>query len=178
MKRIPGGPYRLQFNRDFTFKHATEILSYLGDLGISDVYASPLFQAGPESTHGYDTCSYGKLNPNLGSDQDFDQFTQALKKRGMDLLLDVVPNHMSATMLNAWWLDVLRNRQKSTYAKFFDIDWTPNNPALHGKVLLPVLEDHYGKVLESGKLRLTFEGDEFYISYYDRKLPVNPATIA
>ncbi|HWD93630.1 MAG TPA: malto-oligosyltrehalose synthase [Verrucomicrobiae bacterium] len=178
MKRIPGATYRLQFNRDFTFRHAGEILDYLDDLGISDVYASPLFQAAPDSTHGYDTCCYGKLNPNLGSNEDFDRFTQALKDRGMGLLLDVVPNHMSATTSNAWWLDVLRNGRESAYAEFFDIDWRPHNPALHDKVLLPVLEDYYGKVLESGKLRLKFQGGEFFISYYDRTFPVNSVTIS
>ncbi|HEX4263618.1 MAG TPA: malto-oligosyltrehalose synthase [Verrucomicrobiae bacterium] len=177
MKRIPGATYRLQFNRDFTFRHASEILSYLSDLGISDVYASPLFQAGPESTHGYDTCCYGKLNPNLGTDEDFERFTTALKDHKMGLLLDVVPNHMSATTSNAWWLDVLRNGRESEFAKFFDIDWSPNNPTLKNKVLLSVLEDHYGKVLESGKLQLAFMDGEFFISYYDRNFPVNGATL-
>ncbi|HEY2081985.1 MAG TPA: malto-oligosyltrehalose synthase [Verrucomicrobiae bacterium] len=177
MKRIPCATYRLQFNRDFTFQRAGEILDYLGDLGVSDVYASPLFEAGPESTHGYDTCCFGKLNPNLGSAEDFERFCKALNDRGFGLLFDLVPNHMSATTSNAWWLGVLRNGPDSAYAKFFDIDWRPNNPTLQGKVLLPVLEDHYGTVLESGKLRLTFQDGEFFISYYDRNFPVNRATM-
>src|SRR3954464_13135329 len=98
MKRIPCATYRLQFNGDFMFKQAIEILDYLHELGISDVYASPLFQAGPESTHGYDTCCFEKLNPNIGVEEDFARFGEALKERGMGLLLDIVPNHMSATL--------------------------------------------------------------------------------
>ena len=177
MKRIPCATYRLQFNREFTFRQAEEILDYLGDLGITDVYASPLFEAGPDSTHGYDTCNFAKINPNLGSSADFDRLTGELKKRGLGMLLDVVPNHMSATLSNAWWRDVLENGRESAYAKFFDVDWRSNNPSLHDKVLLPVLEDHYGKVLESGKLRLTFRDGKFFIAYYDRNFPVNQATV-
>ena len=178
MKRIPCATYRLQFNRDFTFQQAREILDYLTELGISDLYASPLFQAGPQSTHGYDTCCFGNINPNLGSAEDFDRLTSAVKERGMGLLLDVVPNHMSATLSNDWWVDVLENGRASPYAGFFDIDWRPGNPALHDKVLLPVLEDHYAKVLENGKLRLTPEGGKFFISYYDRNFPVNRVSLA
>jgi len=178
VKRIPCATYRLQFNRDFTFPQAREILDYLADLGISDLYASPLFEAGPQSTHGYDTCCFGKINPNLGSAEDFDRLTSALNERGMGLLLDVVPNHMSATLANAWWRDVLENGRASPYAEFFDIDWRPGNPALHDKVLLPVLEDDYAKVLENGKLRLTHEGGKFFIAYYDRNFPVNLASLA
>ena len=88
------------------------------------------FEAAPESTHGYDTCCFGKINPNLGSAEDFDRFTGVLKERGLGLLLDLVPNHMSATLSNAWWLDVLENGRESPYARFFDIDWRPANPAL------------------------------------------------
>jgi len=177
MKRIPCATYRLQFNRGFTFQQAEGILDYLGELGVTDIYASPLFEAGPQSTHGYDTCCFGKINPNLGSVADFERFTAALKKRGLGMLLDVVPNHMSATLSNPWWLDVLEKGRESAYAQFFDIDWQPNNPALRNKVLVPVLEDHYGKVLESGKLRLTFQDGKFLIAYHDRNFPVNRATI-
>src|SRR6185437_205645 len=120
---------------------------------------------------------FGTINSNLGSAEDFERFTAALKERGLGLLLDLVPNHMSATLSNAWWFDVLENGRESRYARFFDIDWRPPNPALHDKVLLPVLEDDYGKVLESGKLRLTCEGGNFFIAYYERKFPVSAASI-
>jgi (1->4)-alpha-D-glucan 1-alpha-D-glucosylmutase len=177
MKRIPCATYRLQFNRGLTFRQAREILDYLRELGISDIYASPLFQAGPESTHGYDTCSFAKINSNLGSTGDFERFAAELKNRGMGLLLDLVPNHMSATLANPWWVDVLENGRESRYARFFDIDWQPPNPALYDKVLLPVLEDDYRKVLESGKLRLVFGNGKFFIAYYDRNFPVSPRSI-
>jgi (1->4)-alpha-D-glucan 1-alpha-D-glucosylmutase len=176
MKRIPCATYRLQFNREFTFRRAREILDYLCDLGISDLYASPLFQAGPESTHGYDTCCF-KINSNLGTEGDFNQLADDLKARGFGLLLDVVPNHMSATLSNPWWFDVLENGCESRYAGFFDVDWEPVNSALRDKILLPVLEDHYGKVLESGKLKLSFGEGKFFISYYDRNFPVSRATL-
>ncbi len=178
MKRITRATYRQQFNRDFTFRQANEILDYLRELGVSDVYASPLFQAAPESTHGYDTCCFGKINPNLGSAEEFDRFTGVLKERGFGLLLDLVPNHMSATLSNPWWFDVLQNGRESPYARFFDIDWRPANPALHDKVLLPVLEDRYWKVLESGKLKLICQDGKLFIAYHDRNFPVSLATDA
>jgi len=178
MKRIPSATYRLQFNSGFTFPQARAIQDYLRDLGISDVYASPLFQAGPESTHGYDTCCFGKINPNIGSTQDFERFTVELKARNLGLLLDLVPNHMSATLSNPWWFDVLENGRDSQYAHFFDIDWNSKNPTLRDKVLLPVLEDEYRKVLEAGKLRLVRENGKFFIAYYERKFPVNAQSLA
>src|SRR4051812_26864019 len=153
MKHIPLATYRLQFNRSFTFRQATTILEYLQDLGISDVYASPLFEAGDESTHGYDVCCFGRINRGIGNAEDFESFTAALRGRQLGLLLDIVPNHMSATTANDWWCDVLELGRQSRFANFFDIDWKPAELTLHNKVLVPVLEDHYGKVLESGKLR-------------------------
>lgn len=177
MKRIPCATYRLQFNGDFTFQQAGEILDYLPELGISDVYASPLFEAGPQSTHGYDTCCFNKLNSGLGSDEDFEQFTKDLQERHLGLLLDFVPNHMSATLSNPWWRDVLENGRESPYASFFDIDWQPQHPDLRNKVLLPVLEDHYDKVLESGKLSLANQDGKFFVAYYERDFPINAQTL-
>ncbi len=176
-KRAPRATYRLQFNREFTFAQAAEAAVYLHDLGISDVYASPLFQAGPDSTHGYDICCFGRLNPNLGGPEDFERFTTALKELRLGLLLDMVPNHMGAALSNAWWLDVLENGRGSRYAGFFDIDWDSPHAGLKHKVLLPVLEDHFGRVLEDGKLRLVFERGKFFIAYHDRNFPVNAATL-
>ncbi|MGN6641847.1 MAG: malto-oligosyltrehalose synthase, partial [Verrucomicrobiota bacterium] len=177
-KCLPSATYRLQFNRDFTFQQAVEIADYLTDLGISTVYASPLFQAGPESTHGYDVCSFSKISANLGGESAFERFTERLRELKLGLLLDVVPNHMGAVLSNDWWRDVLENGRHSPYAEFFDINWTPPDPSLRNKILLPVLEDHYVRVLESGKLRLEFQSGKFFIGYYDRKFPVAPATLA
>ena len=178
MKRIPSATYRLQFNREFTFEQARAILDYLRELGVSDVYASPLFQAGPQSTHGYDTCCFGKINPNIGSTEDFNRFAGDLKERGLGLLLDLVPNHMSATLSNPWWVDVLENGRESRFAHFFDVNWNAENPALRGKVLLPVLEDEYRKVLEAGKLQFVRDNGKCFIAYYERKFPVNPQSLA
>ncbi len=176
-ERFPGATYRFQFNRAFTFAQATELLDYLQQLGITDVYASPLLQAGPDSTHGYDICCFGTLNPNLGSQQDFETFHRKRKELGLGLLLDMVPNHMGAVLSNAWWLDVLEHGSQSRYAEFFDINWNPSNLALKNKVLIPTLGDHYSAVLERGELKLDFADGRFWISYFDRRFPVNQSTV-
>lgn len=173
-KRIPGATYRLQFNRDFTFAQAREIADYLHDLGITDCYGSPLFKACPQSTHGYDVCDFNQLNPTLGTTEDFEQFVACLHELDMGLLLDMVPNHMSTSMSNRWWFDVLENGPASKYAKWFDVDWQ----WFEGKILLPVLEDHFEAVLTAGKLRLVFEGERFFIAYHDHRLPLSPISRA
>ena len=176
-KRIPRATYRVQFHKGFTFRDAEALVPYLDALGISDLYASPIFKAVPGSMHGYDVCDPRVLNPELGTPEDFICLTDALRERGMGLLLDVVPNHMGiASVCNAWWMDVLERGRESEYAAFFDIDWQPAKPQLRGKVLLPILEDQYGVVLESGKLALVYEGGKFWLRYGERRLPVAPET--
>jgi (1->4)-alpha-D-glucan 1-alpha-D-glucosylmutase len=180
MKRtssIPLSTYRLQLNREFTFAQATAIVPYLSALGVSHCYISPILKARPGSMHGYDIVDHNSLNPEIGSPEEFDRFVATLHDHNMGLILDIVPNHMGVMGSdNAWWLDVLENGEASIYACFFDIDWRPLKEELHGKVLLPVLHDHYGAVLESGELKLTFHPDrgEFNIAYYDHRFPVNP----
>jgi (1->4)-alpha-D-glucan 1-alpha-D-glucosylmutase len=175
--KIPTATYRLQFNRAFTFAGTNEIVPYLYDLGVSDAYASPIFKAGAGSTHGYDVVDHGQLEPALGGAEEFDKFSAALKARDMGLILDIVPNHMGiAESSNAWWMDVLENGPSSRYASYFDIDWRPVNPHLENKVLLPILEDQYGIVLEDGKLRLAYENGAFFIVYYETRLPLAPRT--
>jgi len=175
--RIPTATYRFQFHKDFRFADAAELIDYLYDLGISDVYASPIFKARAGSMHGYDVVDHSQLDPALGSEADFEVFTSALRTRGLGLILDIVPNHMGITdTSNAWWMDVLENGPSSSYASYFDIDWQPVNPHLENKVLLPILEDQYGNVLEDGKLRLTYEDGGFFIYYHDAKLPIAPGT--
>jgi (1->4)-alpha-D-glucan 1-alpha-D-glucosylmutase len=174
-RRIPRATYRLQFNRNFTFRDARELVPYLYDLGISDCYASPLFKARPESDHGYDICDHSRLNPSLGTEQEFEAFSAALQSHDMGLILDMVPNHMGiGHESNLWWMDLLENGPSSKYASYFDIDWHPGKHGLENKLLLPLLEDQYGKVLESGKLQLKYENGAFFIYYYDIKLPVAP----
>lgn len=175
LRRVPLATYRLQLNRDFTFRDAHALVSYLHDLGISDLYTSPFLKARSDSSHGYDVCDHSQLNPALGTEEDFEALTTELRDRGMGLILDMVPNHMGiGDESNSWWMDVLENGPSSVYARYFDVDWHPVRPELHNKVLLPILEDQYGKVLESGKFRLSYEDGAFFIHYYQNKLPVAP----
>jgi (1->4)-alpha-D-glucan 1-alpha-D-glucosylmutase len=176
-RRTPSATYRLQLNRGFTFSDARDLVPYLRELGVSDCYASPVFLACAGSSHGYDVCDHARLNPELGGEPEFDRFAEALRSNGMGLILDVVPNHMGvAGAANAWWADVLENGPGSAYAPFFDIDWRPVNPDLENKVLLPLLEDQYGRVLEAGKIRLGYEDGAFFLGYHETRLPVAPCT--
>lgn len=173
--RVPRATYRLQLNRDFTFAQARAIISYLDALGISDMYTSPLFRARPESTHGYDIANHNEINPVLGGAAEFGLLSGELQARTMGLLLDIVPNHMGiGESSNEWWMDVLENGPASIYAPFFDIDWQPVTRELEYKVLLPILGQQYGRVLENGELKLSYGGGIFQINYYAHCLPVNP----
>src|SRR5213594_3806348 len=156
--RIPTCTYRLQFNRWFTFSQARQIVSYLGALGVSDVYASPYFQASPDSLHGYDITDHNKLNEAIGSRADHDAWAAELRAHSMGQILDFVPNHVGiADSRNQWWMDVLENGPSSRYAPYFDIDWQPRKFDLRDKVLLPILSDQYGRVLERGEFQVRFE---------------------
>ncbi|PYL08236.1 MAG: malto-oligosyltrehalose synthase, partial [Verrucomicrobia bacterium] len=156
--RIPVCTYRLQLNRRFTFAQAREIVPYLHALGVSDVYASPYFQASADSLHGYDITDHNKLNAAIGSRDKYDAWIAELHAHDMGQVLDFVPNHMGITEpLNTWWMDVLENGPSSPYAKYFDIDWRPLKSELHDRVLLPILGDQYGRVLERGELKVHFD---------------------
>jgi (1->4)-alpha-D-glucan 1-alpha-D-glucosylmutase len=175
--RIPIATYRLQFNGEFTFRKATDIVPYLQKLGISDIYSSPFFRARPGSSHGYDVTNHNELNPAIGSQEEFDAMVAALHERGMGQIADFVPNHMGITdPTNEWWMDVLENGPSSAYAPFFDIDWDPIKEQLRNKVLLPILGDQYGRVLENGEFHLQMEEGAFYITYFNWVLPLNPRT--
>jgi (1->4)-alpha-D-glucan 1-alpha-D-glucosylmutase len=175
--RIPSSTYRLQFNRWFTFTQAREIVPYLHALGVTDAYASPYFQASAESLHGYDITDHNKLNPAIGSREDYDSWIANLHAHSMGQVLDFVPNHVGiAEPLNEWWMDVLENGPSSRYAPYFDIDWHPLKSDLHDKVLLPILSDQYGRVLERGELQVRFEEGTFCLLYGSRKLPIAPGT--
>ncbi|MCW5782307.1 MAG: malto-oligosyltrehalose synthase [Nitrospirales bacterium] len=174
---IPLSTYRLQFNASFTFQDASRILPYLSQLGITDCYASPYLKATPGSTHGYDVVDPTELNPEIGTEADYQAFIQALHQHGMGQILDVVPNHMGiAASTNLWWQDVLENGPSSHYATFFDIDWTPVKPELENKVLLPILGDQYGIVLENQEITLHYDDGQFFLTYYENRLPIDPCT--
>jgi (1->4)-alpha-D-glucan 1-alpha-D-glucosylmutase len=175
--RIPTSTYRLQFNRQFTFAQAREIVPYLDALGISDCYASPYFQARAESLHGYDITDHNKLNTAIGSRAEYDAWIADLHAHGMGQIVDFVPNHMGiGEPLNQWWMDVLENGPSSLYAPYFDIQWKPLKSDLQDKVLLPILGDQYGCVLERGELKVHFDAGAFYLRYYDHEFPIAPGT--
>lgn len=177
LPRIPSATYRLQFNRKFTFNQAREIVPYLHDLGISDCYSSPFFEAAPDSTHGYDISNHNNFNPSIGSREDFQALVEELRRHDMGQVSDFVPNHMGiASANNKWWMDVLENGPASRFASYFDIDWHPLKKELENKVLLAILGDQYGRVLERGELRLSFKEGAFSLHYYDFVLPIAPCS--
>ena len=155
-------------------------MPYLHALGITHCYASPFLQAQAGSTHGYDITNHEALNPEIGTDADYDALCQALQAHGMGQILDIVPNHMGITgNANAWWRDVLENGQASPYAGFFDIAWYASpRVELHGKVLLPTLGQSYGEALESQEIRLAYAAGAFTIHYFDHSFPVTPRSYA
>jgi (1->4)-alpha-D-glucan 1-alpha-D-glucosylmutase len=174
---IPRATYRLQLHFGFRFADAADLAPYLAALGVSHCYCSPYLKARPGSTHGYDIVDHNALNPEIGERADFEAFCEALEGNGLGQILDIVPNHMAVMGRdNAWWLDVLENGPASNYAPFFDIDWHPIKDELRGKVLLPVLGDHYGNVLDHGELKLGFDDDagSFAVDYYEHRFPLDP----
>ncbi len=175
---VPRATYRLQLHRGFRFVDALAIVPYLDRLGVSHVYCSPVLRSRPGSAHGYDVVDHGELDPELGTAAEFDALVDALRARGMGVVLDVVPNHMAVLGVdNAWWLDVLEHGRASPWAQWFDIDWAASDPALHGRVLLPILGDHYGVALERGELRPRFDAPagRFAIRVGEHDLPVDPS---
>ena len=173
----PRATYRLQFHADFPLSAAAPIVAYLHELGVSELYASPLLTARPGSQHGYDITDHSSISPDLGGEATLIELSDALRAQGLGLVLDVVPNHMGiGDPRNSWWTDVLENGSGSVYAAYFDIDWDPLPAALRGKVLLPVLGDQYGDVLERGELRLSYADGAFSLSYWDKRFPIAPRT--
>jgi (1->4)-alpha-D-glucan 1-alpha-D-glucosylmutase len=171
----PSSTYRLQLNSTFTFDHAREIVDYLADLGIGACYVSPILKARAGSQHGYDVIDHSSLNPEIGSMDALQSFVERLKESGMGLILDIVPNHMCvADLSNYQWFDVLENGPSSPQARFFDIDWSPPREDLANKVLLPILGDQYGRVLENQQIRIDYVSGSFLARYYGTALPIAP----
>jgi (1->4)-alpha-D-glucan 1-alpha-D-glucosylmutase len=168
--------YRLQFNKDFTFRDATKLLDYFSELGITHIYASPILRSHAGSTHGYDVIDPTRLNPELGTEADFFSLQTELRNRGMGLVLDIVPNHMSASSENSWWMDVLEHGPESAYASYFDVDWHPPSRSLDSKILLPVLGRPFAEVLEGKEFKLIFSEGRLFIQYFDSLFPLAPKT--
>ncbi|MGH2381697.1 MAG: malto-oligosyltrehalose synthase [Candidatus Limnocylindria bacterium] len=165
--RVPRATYRVQMHAGFTLDDALSIVPYLAELGISHLYTSPLLQAAPGSTHGYDVVDPGRVNDELGGAAAFERLTDALRAHGMGLILDIVPNHMAiSSELNRWWWDVLELGPASRYASWFDVDWTP------GHVLLPVLGDD-----GNDAIRLVRDAEGVVIQHAGRRYPLAPGTL-
>src|SRR6201994_4365199 len=177
MLRIPSSTYRLQLHKDFTFDDAAGIADYLRALGGSHVYCSPYLQAAPGSMHGYDVVSHQTVNRELGGAEAHDRFCTKLGEAGLGQVLDIVPNHMSLGKENRYWWDVLENGTSSRYASFFDIDWQPQEERLRDKVLVPILGDQYGKVLQSGGIKVVRRGNRFQVECSGQTLPTSPTTL-
>jgi len=177
VNRYPLSTYRIQLNSHFGFDDAAKIVPYLEELGIDYLYSSPSLQAAPGSTHGYDVVDHSKVSRELGGDRAFDRMCDALDRSKMGQMLDIVPNHMAIDRENPWWWDVLENGPSSAYAEFFDVDWEPPERRIHNTLLMPVLEDQYGILLEAGKLKVVREGGNFEVRNGDRVFPVAPRSL-
>lgn len=168
---------RLQLYADFTFSDAARLVPYLVQMGISHVYLSPILTARAGSIHGYDVVDPTTVNPELGGEAGLRDFVSVLRKAGLGLIVDIVPNHMAVGGSdNPWWTDLLRNGRASRYATYFDVDWESGNPRLHDKVLAPFLGKPYGDVLDAGELELAHAASgEPVIRYFESEFPVGPA---
>jgi (1->4)-alpha-D-glucan 1-alpha-D-glucosylmutase len=180
--RIPAATYRIQFEPRFGFRKGKSVVSYLKKLGISDIYASPIFRARPGSTHGYDVVDPLELNPDLGSEEDFAALADKVLQEEIGWLQDIVPNHMAFDAHNPFLADVLENGPNSRYYRFFDIDWEHYYETIRGKVLIPFLSSFYGEALEQGEIRLDFDHEGFHVIYGPLRFPIRlesyPAIIA
>ncbi len=167
---------RLQVNAEQALADVHRLVDYLERLGVSHLYLSPVLRARSGSTHGYDVADSSTLNPELGTDEDWRALSRELRRRGMGILLDIVPNHMGIGSENPYWTDVLTHGQAAHYAHWFDIDWEPPQRALRGRVLVPVLGDEIHEVLERDELVLAWTGDRITVRYFEHVFPIDPAT--
>jgi len=176
-RRPPRATYRVQLNREFTFNDAARIVPYLARLGISHLYTSPILKARPGSMHGYDVVDHTVLNPELGSQADFERLVALLHEHEMGLIVDIVPNHLGIMGCdNEWWLDLLENGPAAQAARNFDVDWHPNRASLRNRVLVPILGGPFGAVLESGDLKVEFDAERgsFRVRYFEHCFPIDP----
>ncbi|MDQ6691821.1 MAG: malto-oligosyltrehalose synthase, partial [Candidatus Dormibacteraeota bacterium] len=174
---VPGSTYRLQLHGGFPFAAAAAVAAYLEALGLTHVYCSPYLQAAPGSNHGYDVTDHASVNRELGGAPAHADFSRTLREHGLGQVLDIVPNHMSiASRENSWWWDVLRHGRRSRFADHFDVDWDSPEAKLRDKVLVPILGDHYGRVLRSDDLRIEADSDGLVVRYFEHALPIDPQT--
>jgi (1->4)-alpha-D-glucan 1-alpha-D-glucosylmutase len=175
----PRATYRLQLGPGFGFDEAAGVVGYLAELGVSHVYLSPVLQAAPGSTHGYDVVDHSRVSEALGGLEAHGRLVEAIRGAGLGQVLDIVPNHMAISgPENRWWWDVLENGPSSRWAGHFDVTWDPPEEKLRNTVVLPILGDHYGRVLDRGEIGLERDGATFTVRYFDHTLPVDPRSLA
>jgi len=175
----PVATYRIQLRPGFGFDRAAELAGYLKELGVSHVFTSPYLQAAEGSTHGYDVVDPTRVNRELGGEQAHERMCRTFQHAGLGHMIDMVPNHMAiAGRQNPWWWDVLENGPSSRYATFFDVDWEASEERWPNKVLLPVLGDHYGRILEDGQLQISHQEGIFVLHYHEHSFPIDPSSLA
>lgn len=176
---VPAATYRLQLRKEFPFGEASRLVPYLHGLGISHCYLSPVVMSAPGSTHGYDVNDYHRIDTDLGGRTGFEEFAAHVRAHDMGILLDFVPNHMGIQgTSNRWWQDVLECGPSSPHADFFDIDWEEHDGADRARVLVPILDDQYGVVLEAGRFSIRFDPARgtLAVHYEDLRFPLSPAS--
>ena len=179
MKHAILSTYRIQLNPDFDFAAASEQADYFRSLGVSHVYCSPYLQAARGSQHGYDVVDHAHVNEELGGEAGHEAFCRQLAEAGLGQIVDIVPNHMAVSgPENRWWWDVLENGPSSRYADYFDVDWEYPQGSRANQVLLPILGNHFGRILESGEIRIERDGGMFFARYYDHLFPIDPRSLS
>ncbi|MFW6115070.1 MAG: malto-oligosyltrehalose synthase [Thermodesulfobacteriota bacterium] len=178
MTEIPIATYRIQFNPSFTFTEAAAIVPYLDDLGVSDLYASPIFKSRQGSVHGYDVVDMNQINPDIGGMEGFVALTQLLRDKKMGWLQDVIPNHMAYDYENGMLMDVLENGGRSPYYRFFDIEWEHPYESIRGRLLAPFLGKFFGEALEQGEINLQYDRPGFKITYFGLTFPLKTESCA
>ncbi|EKD83061.1 MAG: hypothetical protein ACD_39C00909G0002 [uncultured bacterium] len=178
MKFYPKATYRLQMHSRFNFAMLSEHIDYLHQLGVSHLYLSPCLQAVPGSMHGYDVVDHSHINTELGGNYGFDRIAKLLAERKMSIILDIVPNHMAVRCPeNPWWWDVLENGPSSQFSRYFDVDWHTESDHFSNLILLPVLGDHYGIVLEANELKIEHNQGKFTLHYFEYVFPIAPRSL-
>jgi (1->4)-alpha-D-glucan 1-alpha-D-glucosylmutase len=173
MTHIPNATYRVQLTPAFDLPAARSIVPYLADLGITDLYASPVFEARPGSTHGYDIVDHAVISTCLGGVEAYRALSRRLREYGMSLLQDIVPNHMAFHSGNRLLMDVLENGPRSPYYRFFDVAWDHPYEHLRERILAPFLGKFYGRALRDGELSLQYDDEGLAVHYYDQRYPLD-----
>ncbi len=169
---IPSATYRIQLTPEFGFTALKNLVVYLDNLGISDIYASPIFTPRQGSQHGYDIVEHNQLNEEIGQEHEFNALIEKLHTHDLGWIQDVVPNHMAFDSQNSMLMDVLEHGPNSEYFKFFDIQWDHQYERIQGKVLAPFLGKFYGEALENGELKLQYDRQGLSVNYYDNRFPI------